>query len=108
MKYASTLYIGMDDDHSQHNIIIERHRDGCRTSSLVACSNYFHTLLPPCHPYITIHFMEIIFSTCSTDFLRMHVCHIKRQFLLYQYQLCMHNNYCLVAVTSLHLTEISQ
>ena len=24
----------------------------------------FHTLLPPCHPYITIHFMEMIFSTC--------------------------------------------
>ena len=25
----------------------------------------FHTLLPPCHPYITIHFMEMIFSTCT-------------------------------------------
>ena len=47
----------------------ERCRDGCRTSLLIAgvvlVPNIFHTLLPPCHPYITIHFMEMIFSTCS-------------------------------------------
>ena len=46
----------------------ERCRDGCRTSLLIAgvvlVPNIFHTLLPPCHPYITIHFMEMIFSTC--------------------------------------------
>ena len=47
----------------------ERCRDGCRTSLLIAgvvlVPNIFHTLLPPCHPYITIHFMEMIFSTCK-------------------------------------------
>ena len=47
----------------------ERCRDGCRTSLLIAgvvlVPNIFHTLLPPCHPYITIHFMEMIFSTCT-------------------------------------------
>ena len=47
----------------------ERCRDGCRTSLLIAgvvlVPAIFHTLLPPCHPYITIHFMEIIFSTCG-------------------------------------------
>ena len=46
----------------------ERCRDGCRTSLLIAgvvlVPAIFHTLLPPCHPYITIHFMEMIFSTC--------------------------------------------
>ena len=46
----------------------ERCRDGCRTSLLIAgvvlVPAVFHTLLPPCHPYITIHFMEMIFSTC--------------------------------------------
>ena len=46
----------------------ERCRDGCRTSLLIAgvvlVPNIFHTLLPSCHPYITIHFMEMIFSTC--------------------------------------------
>ena len=46
----------------------ERCRDGCRTSLLIAgvvlVSAIFHTLLPPCHPYITSHFMEMIFSTC--------------------------------------------
>ena len=46
----------------------DRCRDGCRTSLLIAgvvlVPNIFHTLLPPCHPYITIHFMEMIFSTC--------------------------------------------
>ena len=43
----------------------ERCRDGCRTSLLIAgvvlVPAIFHTLLPPCHPYITIHFMEMIF-----------------------------------------------
>ena len=47
----------------------ERCRDGCRTSLLIAgvvlVPAIFHTLLPPCHPYITIHFMEMIFSTCK-------------------------------------------
>ena len=47
----------------------ERCRDGCRTSLLIAgvvlVPAIFHTLLPPCHPYITIHFMEMIFSTCT-------------------------------------------
>ena len=49
----------------------ERCRDGCRTSLLIAgvvlvlVPNIFHTLLPSCHPYITIHFMEMIFSTCN-------------------------------------------
>ena len=46
----------------------ERCRDGCRTSLLIAevvlVTAIIHTLLPPCHPYITIHFMEMIFSTC--------------------------------------------
>ena len=43
----------------------ERCRDGCRTSLLIAgvvlVPPIFHTLLPSCHPYITIHFMEMIF-----------------------------------------------
>ena len=51
-----------------HNI--EKCRDGCRTSLLIAgvvlVPAIFHTLLPLCHPYITIHFMEMIFYTCST------------------------------------------
>ena len=46
----------------------ERCSDRCRTSLLIAgvvlVPAIFHTLLPPCHPYITIHFMEMIFSTC--------------------------------------------
>ena len=45
----------------------ERCRDGCRTSLLIAGvvldPAIFDTLLPPCHPYITIHFVEMIFST---------------------------------------------
>ena len=45
----------------------ERCRDGCRTSLLIAGDvlvlAIFHTSLPLCHPYITIHFMEMIFST---------------------------------------------
>ena len=49
----------------------ERCRDGCRTSLLIAgvvlVPAIFHTLLPPCHPYITIHFMEMIFSTCINN-----------------------------------------
>ena len=44
----------------------ERCRDGCRTSLLLAgvvlVPAIFH-ILPPCHPYITMHFMEMIFST---------------------------------------------
>ena len=85
--------------------IIERCRDGCRTSLLIAgvvlVPAIFHILLPPCHPYITIHFMEMIFSTCSTNFL-IRVCQ-KRQSLLYhayKYQHCFH-------CTSLHLTELT-
>ena len=50
----------------------ERCRDGCRTSLLIAgvvlVPAIFHTSLPPCHPYITIHFMEMIFSTCIICF----------------------------------------
>ena len=46
----------------------ERCRDGCRTFLLIAgvvlVPAIFHTSLPPCHPYITIHFMEMILSTC--------------------------------------------
>ena len=46
----------------------ERCRDGCRTSLLIAgvvlVPAIFHTSLPPCHPYITIHFMEM--SRCTT------------------------------------------
>ena len=46
----------------------ERCRDGCRTSLLIAgvvlVPTIFHILLSPCHPYITIHFLEMIFSTC--------------------------------------------
>ena len=49
----------------------ERCRDGCRTSLLIAgvvlVPAIFHTSLPPCHPYITIHFMEMIFSTCNNN-----------------------------------------
>ena len=66
----------------------------------------FHTLLPPCHPYIAIHFMEMIFSTCSTIFFDAWcgAYYKKKQPLLYhayKYQPCFHG-------TSLHLTEISQ
>ena len=47
----------------------ERCRDGCRTSLLIAgvvlVPAIFHTLLPPCNPYITIHFIEMIFYTCT-------------------------------------------
>ena len=85
-----------------HNI--ERCRDGCRTSLLIAgvvlVPAIFHTSLPPCHPYITIHFMEMTFSTCSTNFL-IHVCSIyKRPSLLYHIY-----KYQPIPGTSLHLTE---
>ena len=87
-----------------HNI--ERCRDGCRTSLLIAgvvlVPAIFHTSLPPCHPYITTPFMEMIFSTCSTNFL-IHVGHIeKRLSLLYHTY-----KYQPVPGTSLHLTELS-
>ena len=43
----------------------KRFRDGYRTSLLIAgvvlVPAIFHTSLPPCHPYINIHFMEMIF-----------------------------------------------
>ena len=50
-KYVSTLYIGMDDDHSQYTEIC---RDGCRTSLLIAgvvivsaiFILYFHPAIP--------------------------------------------------------------
>ena len=52
----------------------ERCRDGCRTSLLIAgvvlVPAIFHTSLPPCHLYITIHFMEMIFSTCNNSALK--------------------------------------
>ena len=73
-SFAPSLYRVSTD-----TLIIERCRDGCRTSLLIAgvvlVLAIFHTSLPLCHPYITIHFMEMIFSTCSTNFL-LHVCHI--------------------------------
>ena len=87
-----------------HNI--ERCRDGCRTSLLIAgvvlVPAIFHTLLPPCHPYITIHFMEMIFSTCSTNFFDTFVPHIIKGSL-----------YCIMhantnPVFMVHLTETSQ
>ena len=49
----------------KYNNVLERCGDGCRTSLLKAGECIFpvtfHTLLPPCHPYITIHFVEMIF-----------------------------------------------
>ena len=81
-----------------HNI--ERCRDECRTSLLIAVvvvPAIFHTLLPPCHPYITIHFMEMIFPLVPLIF-------DTRQSLLYhayKYQPCFYG-------TGLHLTETSQ
>ena len=70
-----------------HNI--ERCRDGCRTSLLIAgvvlVPAIFHTLLPPCHPYITIHFMEMIFplvplffDTCGLHIIRKAVSIVSR------------------------------
>ena len=41
---------------------MERCRDGCRTSlEGVLVLVIFHTLLQPRRPYITIHFVEMIF-----------------------------------------------
>ena len=66
-KYIS-LYIALYNNYTYSAGMKERCRDGCRTSLLIAgvvlVPAIFHTLLPPCHPYITIHFMEMIFSTC--------------------------------------------
>ena len=65
----------------------ERCRDGCRTSLLIAgvvlVPAIFHTLLPPCHPYITIHFMEMIFSTCSKSGRDMKACPLFSKGLLF-------------------------
>ena len=72
-KYIHTLlyislYRAIYNNYTYSAGMKERCRDGCRTSLLIAgvvlVPNIFHTLLPPCHPYITIHFMEMIFSTC--------------------------------------------
>ena len=64
-----SLYIAIYNNYTYSAGMKERCRDGCRTSLLIAgvflVPAIFHTLLPPCHPYITIHFMEMIFSTCS-------------------------------------------
>ena len=61
----------------------ERCRDGCRTSLLIAgvvlVPNIFHTLLPSCHPYITIYFMEMIFPTCITT--QLFIIHYDTNFL---------------------------
>ena len=62
----------------------KRCRDGCRTSLLIAgvvlVPAIFHTSLPPCHPYITIHFMEMIFplvqiTTVVCDIVRNEMIH---------------------------------
>ena len=64
-----SLYIAIYNNYTYSAGMKERCRDGCRTSLLIAgvflVPAIFHTLLPPCHPYITIHFMEMIFSTCN-------------------------------------------
>ena len=65
-----SLYIAiyMYNNYTYSAGMKERCRDGCKTSLLIAgvvlVPAIFHTLLPPCHPYITTHFMEMIFSTC--------------------------------------------
>ena len=63
-----SFYIAIYNNYTYSAGMKERCRDGCRTSLLIAgvvlVSAIFHTLLPPCHPYITTHFMEMIFSTC--------------------------------------------
>ena len=63
-----SLYIAIYNNHTYSAEMKERCRDGCRTSLLIAgvvlVPAIFHTLLPHCHPYITTHFMEMIFSTC--------------------------------------------
>ena len=67
--YIISLYIAIYNNYTYSAGMKERCRDGCRTSLLIAgvvlVPNIFHTLLPPCHPYITTHFMEMIFSTCN-------------------------------------------
>ena len=60
-----SLYIAIYNNYTYSAGMKERCRDGCRTSLLIAgfvlVLAIFHTLLPPCHPYITTHFMEMIF-----------------------------------------------
>ena len=67
-KVYISLYIAIYNNYTYSAGMKERCRDGCRTSLLIAgvvlVPAIFHTLLPPCHPYITTHFMEMIFSTC--------------------------------------------
>ena len=64
-----SFYIAIYNNYTYSAGMKERCRDGCRTSLLIAgvvlVSAIFHTLLPPCHPYITTHFMEMIFFTCT-------------------------------------------
>ena len=66
-----SLYIAIYNNYTYSAGMKERCRDGCRTSLLIAgvvlVPAIFHTLLPPCHPYITTHFMEMIFSTCIIE-----------------------------------------
>ena len=61
---------------------IERCSDGCRTSLLIArvvlVPPIFHTLIPPCYPYITIHFMEMIFPLVPLIFWYMCAAYIKK------------------------------
>ena len=68
VSYSQRYYIIAIYNNTYSAGMKERCRDGCRTSLLIAgvvlVPAIFHTLLPPCHPYITIHFMEMIFSTC--------------------------------------------
>ena len=75
-----------DQSMGKHVLCIERCRDGCRTSLLIAgvvlVPVIFHTSLPPCHPNITIYFVEMIFPTCSTNFLEDHRYNYDRQLLL--------------------------
>ena len=71
VSYSQKYYyiIAIYNNNNNSAGMKERCRDGCRTSLLIAgvvlVPAIFHTLLPPCHPYITIHFMEMIFSTCT-------------------------------------------
>ena len=51
---------------------MKRCRDECRISlpiaGVVLVPAFFYIFtLPPCHPYITINFIEIIFTTCMTE-----------------------------------------
>ena len=71
VSYSQKYYyiIAIYNNNNNSAGMKERCRDGCRTSLLIAgvvlVPAIFHTLLPPCHPYITIHFMEMFFSTCT-------------------------------------------